>query len=125
MDSRENKPTTKCWLCAEPSTHTGEVFRMLPRISKGKPKAPFFRFKREKRRYCLTHYMESQYGLWPYRCTRACQRVRRAASEIRLRPDQLVVWVGMTVVLGGGNHPNCPWCGKPMKSAHPLGESPR
>jgi hemin uptake protein HemP len=122
MDSQESKPTTRCNLCKEPGTHTGEVY--VYRMSKAR-KGKLPRPKREKRHYCLTHYMENQYGLWPYRCTRVCQRARRAASEILLRPEQMVVWIGMEVILGGGNHPNCPWCGKAMKSAHPLGEKPR
>jgi hypothetical protein len=126
MGSQESKPTTpttKCSLCKEPGEHTGHVYRMIPRVSiKGKER---FRFKKETRQFCKTHYMENQYGLWPYRCTRACQRARRAASEILLRPEQLVVWIGMEVILGRGNHPNCPWCGKAMKSAHPLGDKPR
>ena len=104
-------------MCDDPGTHTGGV---LVYNMRGVPEGKLPRPKREKRKFCLTHYMENQYGLWPYRCTRACQRARAAASEIRLRPDHLVVWVGLEVILGKGNHPSCPWCGKPMKSAHSL-----
>lgn len=124
MDSQENKPTTNCSVCSELGTHVGHMFRMLPRVSPRKGQDRFL-FKREKHFFCLTHYMENRHGLWPYRCTRACQRTRRGASQILLSPAQLIVWVGVEVILGKGNHPNCPWCGKPMKSAHPMGEKPR
>jgi hypothetical protein len=90
---------------------------MLPRVSPAKGKARF-RLKRESRQLCRDHFMENQFGLWPYRCSRQCSRARAKASEIKLKPEDLLVWIQLEVILGKGNHPNCPWCGKPLKSTY-------
>lgn len=113
------KKPTKCSGCELPGGYTGSVYLMQTRVPQVKGKSRFL-LKKEARPMCLNHYMENQFGLWPYRCTVACSRAREKASELKLRPERLVIWLGMEVILGKGNHPNCPWCSKPLRPQSAL-----
>lgn len=115
------KTTEKC-RCGDPGVKKGTVYR-LQWSPKGKrpPKK-----KVEQRWMCMRHYLEGEFGLWPYTCTRACEKVRRKASDCaQLNETDFLTWIPLDMMASTRTmRPSCPWCHR-MLRPYPRPSRPR
>jgi hypothetical protein len=88
---------------------------MLPRVTRTSQRR--VRFKKLLYPMCKAHYMENTFGLWPYRCTKACFKARDKEVSMVLDPRDLIVWLSMEPIMTGCRKPQCPWCSRPLKQA--------
>lgn len=95
-----------CESCTEPGEYLGQVTR----YEAGK------RPKRIMRNMCKAHYLENEFGLWPFRCTKACTKARAKQVDVPLDPKDTIIWIQLEAVLRKPR-PKCPFCGKTMRWA--------
>lgn len=106
-----------CRRCGEPAVARGTVYRLsFASKGKGRPKQTS-----EHRWMCMRHYLECQFGLWPYTCTKVCERARRKLSDCaQLSEADLLTWIPLDVVVSTKSmRPLCPWCTRKLR-AYPL-----
>lgn len=111
------KKTEKCQRspCQHEAKYIGTMFQYTFTKGGGRPKK-----KMIHEPMCKKHYLENTFGLWPYRCTKACQKQAQALSNktkmpVVVKHDDLVVWVQLEAVIALRLKPKCPWCGKTMR----------
>jgi hypothetical protein len=62
---------------------------------------------------CGAHFLESEFSLWPFVCTKAC--IRAQLKEFTLESDDVTSWLSLRAVLAGVEA-KCGYCGKKLKS---------
>lgn len=102
------KPDETC-RCGKPAVAKGTLYRSL---RSAKPEHPWM---------CLGHYLECQFGLWPYTCTKACEKVRRKASDCaQLGETDFLTWIPLDMMASTRTmRPTCPWCTRKLRPYPP------
>ena len=105
-------PVQKTCRCGAPAQYRGIMYQM----GKSKGKSRLNNLKKIVLDMCKVHYLENTFGLWGFGCTKACTAARSKKTGIPLEPKDTIVWIQLETILGG-SRPNCPWCGKRMRSS--------
>lgn len=116
---------SKCWTtgCTSEAEYTATMYEwVFTTVTKGKKRQPVTKTTKKMLHVpaCKAHYLESTFGLWPYHCTKACQKQMQKLSNkgrevlMTVRQDHLVIWVQLEALLATKFKPLCPWCGKRM-----------
>ena len=111
MPQKTSKRPARCEWCKEPALdyHRAHTYRFL--------ESGDISGTRTEHALCLAHYLECEFGLLPWVCTKACQKRRGRSSDARLLANDHIVWIVMEQTLareGLRTSPKCPWCGKRM-----------
>lgn len=118
----------QCEDCGKATDLRGWVFESI----KSKPFS-LTNFRKRYRWWCSEHFRIHMFNLWPFVCTKACQKERGRVLGIKLQPDDVYVWFDLSVVLvpaakveSGKSvpmkplKPKCPWCGRGMNLVKEL-----
>ena len=111
------KKTKPCRRCGDPAVAKGVVYRLL--WSKDLTRPP--KKRSEQRWMCMRHYLECQFGLWPYTCTKQCEKVRRKASDCaQLSESEFLTWISLDIIASTRTlRPKCPWCDRKLRPYPP------
>jgi len=111
------KKTKQCHRCQKPAIQKGNIYRFA-KTAKGELTG---KLRAAPRWMCMGHYLESQFGLWPYTCTKACEKVRRKASDCaQLSETEFLTWISLDIMASTRTmRPKCPWCDRKLRPYPP------
>jgi len=94
------------------------------------PKSNTKKARKTYRWWCKRHYLEWMFGLWPYECTAACNKVAAKKGGFVGNAWNFLVWVDLVTQLAPAAEnrtafkPLCPCCGERMR-AFDIKKQPR